>query len=128
MKVHTWGESVTSSGVLIEIGTPAASSEPVIGINGKPDPARKFVAVPLTATNNAGGKATVAVSARVGQEKLDVYGVDDAANSFLPGETGKSDRLIRMPVGTQGELVLDVYANVEQAPTRDRFSFKGPLP
>lgn len=130
MRVYTWGESVTSSGVLLEIGTPVPSDEPVIGINGKPDPARKFVTVPLAVTNKAAGGAAVAVNARVGQQRLDVYSVGRTAdaNKFLPGEAGKFDRNVRMPVETQGELVLEVYANVEQAKTREIFTFKGPLP
>ena len=128
MKVYGWGESATSSDVLIQIDAPAASSNPVIGVDGKPDPAFKIVTLPITATNKSAGQATIAVWARIGQQKVDAYEDEGGASKFLPGESGQIRRPLRVPADAKGDLTLEVYANVDQKPVQSRLAFKGPLP
>jgi hypothetical protein len=120
-KILTWGDTGTSTGVDIRIDTPTVSSEP--GPAGTP-----FLLLPITATNNTQGTATIAVTARAGQQEVDVYdGPNGETGKFLPGETGTYQRRLAVPAGTR-ELVLQVYANIDQAPTENRLAFKGPLP
>jgi hypothetical protein len=128
MKVYTWGESATSSDVLIQIDAPAASAKQVIGVDGKPDPAFKMIVLPITVTNKSTGQATVAVWARIGQQKVEAYEDEGGASKFLPGENGQVRRPLRVPVDAAGELTLEVYANVDQRPAQSRLAFKGPLP
>lgn len=127
MKVYGWGESATSSGVLIRIDAPAASAKPVIGVNGKPDPAFRIVTLPITVTNKSTGQATVAVWARIGQQKVEAYEDEGGASKFLPGESGQVRRPLQVPADAKGDLTLEVYANVDQQPAKERLAFKGPL-
>lgn len=126
MKVLAWGESGTSSDVLIQIDTPTASTKQVIGADGKPDPAYKFVLLPITANNKSAGQASITVTGRVGQQKVDAYADENGTGKFLPGETGTFHRPIRVPTEAK-ELILEVYANIDQQPTQNRLAFKGPL-
>lgn len=127
-KVLTWGESGTSTDVDIQIDTPTVSTKPVIGTNGKPDPAFKFVLLPITATNKSSGTATISVFARVGQQQADVYDAENGVGKFLPGEGGKFERPIKVAANATGDLVLEVYANIDHGLTKNRLNFKGPLP
>lgn len=126
-QVLAWGGSGTSSGVLIQIATPTASTKPVIGVDGKPDPKFRFVTLPITATNKSTGTATISVTGRVGQQEAGVFEAENGLGKFLPGEGGPFERLVKVPVDAS-ELVLEVYANVNQEPTTGRLQFKGPLP
>ena len=128
LKIHTWGDSVTSNGVLLKLDAPVASPKPVIAVNGKPDPARKFIVLPITVTNNAAGQATVTVWARIGQQQVDAYEDEGGASKFLPGESGQIRRPLEVPADAKGDLTLEVYANVEQQASATRDVFKGPLP
>lgn len=128
IKVLTWGDSGTSSDVQITIAAPATSTKPVIGVDGKPDPTRKFIVLPITITNKAAGQATVTVSARIGQQKAEAYEDEGGAGKFLPGESGSLRRPFEVAADATGDLVLEVYANVDQQPTKNRLAFKGPLP
>lgn len=128
LKIHTWGDSVTSNNVLLKLDKPEASSKPVIAVNGKPDPTRKFIVLPITVTNNAAGQATVTVWARIGQQKVDFYEDEGGASKFLPGESGQIRRPLEVAADATGDLTLEVYANVDQKSTQARDVFKGPLP
>lgn len=127
LKIYTWGESATSSNVLIKVEAPRSSAEPVIGANGKPDPAFKFVVLPITVTNNAAGQATVAVTGRIGQQEVGVYEDESGEGKWLPGENGQVRRPLRVPTNATGDLTLEVYANIDRQPTQNRLAFKGPL-
>lgn len=128
MKILTWGESGTSTDVLIQIAAPTASPKPVIGVDGKPDPAFKFVLLPITATNKAAGEATITVTGRIGQQKVEAYDDETGTGKFLPGETGTVQRPLKVPTDATGELTVEVYANIDRQPTQNRLAFKGPLP
>lgn len=128
MKIYTWGESATSTDVLIKLDAPVSSTEPVIGSNGKPDPKFKMIVLPITATNNASGQATVAVRARIGQQEAGVYEDEGGKGKWLPGESGQVRRPLRIPADATGDLTIEVYANIDQQPTKNRLAFKGPLP
>jgi hypothetical protein len=126
--VLTWGGSGTSSDVLITLNAPKASADPVIGADGKPDPAQRYVLIPGTADNKSSGKATLSFGGRVGQKEAPpVAKAGDDLNEFLAGESGAFEQRFRVPADAT-ELVLEVYANVNQEPTDGRLQFKGPLP
>lgn len=121
-KVLTWGGKGTSTGVDIQLGTPVPDPDNVA------DPGRRYVLIPVTVTNNANGTATLSFSGRVGQVEappMDI-GAEPTAK-FLPGESGTFDRRFEVPAGG-GELVVETYANIDQGPTENRLTFKGPLP
>ncbi len=128
LQIHTWGDSVESNKVLIKVGAPEASSKPVIAANGKPDPARKFIVLPMTVTNNAAGQATVTTWTRIGQQKVDFYEDEGGASRFLPGESGQIRRPLEVAADATGDLTVEVYANVDQKSTQARDVFRGPLP
>lgn len=126
LKVFGWGESGTSSGVDIRVDAPTTSTEQVIGVDGKPDPKFKYISLPITATNKSAGQATIAVWARIGQKEASVG--DEGPGKLLPGENGTLKFPIKIDAGATGDLTLEVYANVDGQPAKNRLAFKGPLP
>lgn len=122
--VLTWGGDGSSSGVYIKIGTPSTSTDPVIGVNGKPDPAFRYVMLPVTAGNKTAGKARVSFFPRVGAKEAPAMAGD--VPEALPGETAEFQQKVKVPVDA-AELILEVYATVDGKPATNRLNFKGPI-
>lgn len=126
--VLAWRDSGTSSGVLIQLNEPELSADAVIGVDGKPDATQRYVLLPGTARNATTGKARLTFKGRVGQKEAPaVAGTNDDVGEFLPGEGGEFRQRMRVPAEAK-ELIVEVYANIDQQPTQGRLTFKGPLP
>ncbi|MBP2341138.1 hypothetical protein JOF41_007392 [Saccharothrix coeruleofusca] len=123
--VLSWGGSGSSSGVYIEVGTPVVSGDPVVGVDGQPDPSQRYVLLPVTVGNKTAGQARLSFSGRVGQREAPWTAGDDLGE-YLPGEGGPMQAKFRVPVDAK-ELVVEVYANVNGEPTTNRLTFRGPL-
>lgn len=121
-KILTWGGRGTSTGVDIQLGTPVPDPANVANLG------KRYVLIPVTVTNRAQGTATISFSGRVGQVEAPPMDVDaEPTAKFLPGESGTFDRRFEVPEAG-GELIVETYANIDQAPTENRLTFKGPLP
>ena len=122
-KILTWGDKGTSTSVDISLGTPVLDTE------NTADAGRAYVLIPVTVTNNnAGGTATISFAGRVGQTEAPPMDIgSEPTAKFLPGESGEFQRRFEVPAAG-GELIVETYANIDNGPTENRLTFKGPLP
>ncbi|MCS7481726.1 hypothetical protein ACFFQW_45390 [Umezawaea endophytica] len=123
--VLTWDGDGTSSGVHVKVGRPVAVGEPVIGVDGKPDPAFRFVEVPVTADNKTDEKARLSFSGRVGTKEV-LWKANNSVTEAPAAETTTTTARFRVPVDAE-DLTVEVHANVSGAVTTNRLTFKGPL-
>jgi len=120
-----WHGTGTSSGVHVEVGRPVVTADQVIGSDGRPDPAFRFVETPVTANNRTAERARLSFSGRAGTREAP-WTASSGAPEAPPGRTAELTARFKVPADAE-ELVVEVYTTVGGAVTTNRLTFEGPL-